>query len=61
MDGSTNTLSGLNFWTLIITVAVLSAPIAIMLWKQRAAAPATSSEPVHHAKPTNLPTDNYLG
>lgn len=45
MDGSTRGMEGLNGMTLLTTVVILAAPIAIMLWRGRApAAPEPSAD-----------------
>ena len=36
IDGNTRTMEGLNATTLLVTVAILAAPIVIMLWRSRA-------------------------
>jgi hypothetical protein len=40
IEGSTNAMSGMNTMTLIVTVAILSAPVAIMLWRSSTSASA---------------------
>ncbi len=35
MAGATNSMDGLNGMTLLITLVILTAPIAIMLWRSR--------------------------
>lgn len=40
MDGSTRAMGGLNTMALLMTVVLLSAPIAILIWRQNAAAGA---------------------
>lgn len=39
MEGSTNAASGQNSTTLLVTVVILAAPLAIMFWRSRQAAP----------------------
>jgi len=40
MQGSTNAMSGMNGPVLLVTILILAAPLAIMLWKSKSAANA---------------------
>lgn len=45
MQGSTNAVSGMNGPVLLVTILILAAPLAIMLWKSKsAAAPAEHAD-----------------
>lgn len=43
IEGSTNAMQEQNYTTLLVTVAILAAPLAIMFWKARQTAPAAET------------------